>query len=87
MSTQIMQSVQENQLFSEIPAEESATLSGGGPVSYLEYIQLAQTPASPGTDIAVGDEVLTNGLTTGEVQTGWNILINQTGAVGRVPSP
>ncbi|MHC0068559.1 hypothetical protein ACWATR_37805 [Nostoc sp. UIC 10890] len=29
MSTQIMQSVQKNELFSEMSAEEAATLSGG----------------------------------------------------------
>lgn len=33
MSTQIMQSVQENELFSEMSAEEAATLSGGGPTA------------------------------------------------------
>lgn len=77
MSNQIMQFVQENQLFSEIPAEESATLSGGGPVSYLQYIQLAGTPASPGQ----------NNVDANETQTGWGILINQTPAVGAVPSP
>ncbi|MBE8998868.1 MULTISPECIES: hypothetical protein [unclassified Nostoc] len=33
MSTQIMQSVQENELFSEMSAEESATVSGGNAVN------------------------------------------------------
>jgi hypothetical protein len=76
MSNQIMQSVQENELLSQLSAEESATLSGGGPSGYLQYIQLAQTPASPG-----GDSVNDN-----ETHTGWNILINQTGGVGSASS-
>lgn len=83
MSNQIMQFVQENQLFSEMSTEESATLSGGGAVSYLQYIQLAQTPASPGTPLVSG----LNTVDGNETQTGWGILINQAPAVGAVPSP
>ena len=33
MSNQIMQFLQENELFSEMSAEEAATLSGGGPTA------------------------------------------------------
>ncbi|MGM3307528.1 hypothetical protein ACSQ6I_16430 [Anabaena sp. WFMT] len=66
----------ENNLFTQVAAEESATASGGGPVSYLQYIQLAQTPASPG-----GTQ-----LTDGEIQYGWNVLINAAAAVNTIVS-
>ncbi|NEU84555.1 hypothetical protein [Nostoc sp. UIC 10630] len=33
MSNQIMQFVQDNELFSQMSAEEAATLSGGGPAA------------------------------------------------------
>ena len=53
-------------LFTEITAEEASSVGGGGPIDYLIYMLLAQTPASPGgTD-----------LTDGEIHYGWNILIN-----------
>ncbi|MGM3307527.1 hypothetical protein ACSQ6I_16425 [Anabaena sp. WFMT] len=66
----------ENHLFTQVATEESATASGGGPVSYLQYIQLAQTPASPGGTT----------LTDGEIQKGWNILINAAAGVNITPS-
>jgi hypothetical protein len=53
-------------LFTEIANEEASTVSGGGPLNYLIYMLLAQTPASPGGTI----------ITPGEIEHGWNILIN-----------
>ena len=44
MSTQIMQSVQKNELFSEMSAEEAATLSGGKQWNFQNF---------PSTDEAV----------------------------------
>lgn len=67
----------ENNLFTQVAAEESSIASGGGPVSYLQYIQLAQTPASPGGTT----------LTDGEIQYGWNILINVATAVNGILPP
>jgi hypothetical protein len=66
-----------NNLFTEVSFEESATVSGGGPLSYLTYILLAGTPASPG-GTTVNDA---------EIAFGWNILINQSPAVGGVVTP
>lgn len=72
-----MQVINNNELFTQVVAEESVIVSGGGPVSYLQYIQLAQTPASP------------NGiqLTAGEIEYGWNILVNAATAVNGVLPP
>jgi hypothetical protein len=61
-----MLSTENNELFAEVSNEESAVVSGGGPASYLTYFLLSLSPASPGG--------LT--ITPGEVQDGWNILIN-----------
>jgi hypothetical protein len=55
----------ENNLFTQVSSEESAIVSGGNTDGYLEYINLAKTPASPGG----------LRLTTGEIQTGWDILV------------
>jgi hypothetical protein len=55
----------ENNLFTQVSSEESAIVSGGDVGGYLDYINLAQTPASPG-----GVKI-----TTGEIQDGWNVLI------------
>ena len=71
-----MQVIKNNSLFNEVTNEESATVSGGGPNSYLTYILLAGTPASP-------DGATVN---AGEVLHGWNILINAAAAVGTIPS-
>ncbi|MCM0591476.1 MAG: hypothetical protein HEQ35_21300 [Gloeotrichia echinulata IR180] len=69
-----MQVIENNALFTEVSAEESATVSGGGPLSYLIYSLLSQTSASPGGVTA----------TVGEIQDGWNILINAAPAVGSI---
>jgi hypothetical protein len=55
----------ENNLFTQVSSEESAIVSGGDAAGYLNYIDLSETPASPG-----GYK-----LTAGEIQTGWDILI------------
>ena len=72
-----MKNIEDNKLFTEVTSEESSTVSGGGPLSYLTYILLARTPASPGGFF----------VTPGEVQDGWNILINAAPGVGTIPSP
>jgi hypothetical protein len=75
-----MQVLEKNELFTEVSAEESATISGGGPVSYLQYIQLGLT-----TPAGLGGAIVPARIAA-ITQTGWNILINQTGAVNSVPS-
>lgn len=60
-----MKAIDKKEIFTEIEDEEAATVTGRGPIDYLIYILLAQTPASPG-----GVE-----LTDGEILHGWNILI------------
>ena len=60
-----MKAIDNTEIFREIQDEEAATVTGSGPIDYLIYILLAQTPASPG-----GVE-----LTDGEILHGWNILI------------
>ncbi|MGM3307530.1 hypothetical protein ACSQ6I_16440 [Anabaena sp. WFMT] len=71
-----MQVIENNALFTQVAAEESSIASGGGPVAYLQYIQLAQTPASPG-----GTQV-----NAGEIQYGWDILVNAAAAVNAIAS-
>lgn len=65
-----------DKLFTEVTSEESATVSGGGPISYLFYMLLAGTPASPGGAVVTGGEALA----------GWNILINAAQPVNGIPS-
>ncbi|MEH1971271.1 hypothetical protein [Nostoc sp.] len=62
-----MQVLENNALLTEFSVEESAAINGGRSNSkkYLKYIQLAQTPASPGGTT----------VTTGELQDAWNLLI------------
>ncbi|KYC35339.1 hypothetical protein WA1_09340 [Scytonema hofmannii PCC 7110] len=72
-----MLSVEKNEMFTEVTAEDCVTVSGGGPISYLFYSLLAQTPASPG-GVA---------FTVGEIQDGWNILVNAGIPVNGLISP
>lgn len=66
-----MNEIEKNRIFTEITDEEASIISGGGPIDYLIYMLLAQTPASPGG----------MNLTEGEIQNGWNILINAAPAI------
>lgn len=72
-----MKAIEQNQIFTEISKEEASTFSGGGPISYLIYMRLAQTPASPGG----------TRITAGEIHHGWNILINAAPPVNSIISP
>ena len=76
-----MKAIENNKLFTEVTSEESATVSGGGPLSYLTYILLATTPASPGFFNG-----FVSNVTPLEVQDGWNVLINQAPPVNGVVS-
>ncbi|KYC35338.1 hypothetical protein WA1_09335 [Scytonema hofmannii PCC 7110] len=71
-----MKAIQKKTIFTEIADEEASTVSGGGPLNYLIYMLLAQTPASPGGTT----------ITSGEIQHGWNILINAALPVNGVAS-
>jgi hypothetical protein len=72
-----MKAIEKNSIFTEITNEEASTLKGGGPINYLIYMLLAQTPASPGG----------TRITAAEIQHGWNILINAAPPVNGVISP
>ncbi|MBC5797697.1 hypothetical protein H5968_21725 [Sphaerospermopsis sp. LEGE 00249] len=73
-----MQVINNNELFTQVAADESSIASGGQiftptpeAEAYLTYMQLASTPASPGG----------TSLTSGEILFGWNILISEGEAV------
>jgi hypothetical protein len=72
-----MKLIEDKSIITDFTQEESASFSGGGPISYLIYMQLARTPASPG-----GIRI-----TAGEIHHGWNILINAAPPVNGVISP
>ncbi|MFS0517235.1 hypothetical protein ACEYW6_21310 [Nostoc sp. UIC 10607] len=72
-----MKAIEKKPILTEITKEEASSFSGGGPISYLIYMQLAQTPGSPGGTI----------ITAGERLNGWNILINAAPPVNGIISP
>jgi hypothetical protein len=61
-----MKRIKKDISFILITDEEAAQISGGGPINYLIYMLLSQTPASPGGI----------NITNDEINYGWLILIN-----------